>query len=190
MSWSIPLATHRLLPSRVTLLSNATMRRLRRPDTPSRHPCLELGHRFPDAFRCFVAARDGKTSRSPGRWSLGCIPFRDCLSTGRGSPSQVPGIPPYTSATLSDPGRVTRAIALAARAMLSPLTRSGRPQRLSNFRGSITRLRYSLHTLRAALTERLRNARFRRVANLCRVGVATHWVSILPFIMVRFHKSR
>ena len=59
-----------------------------------------------------------------------------------------------------------------------------------NFRGSIVRLRYSLHTLRAALTERLRNARFRLVASLCRVGVVTHWVSIVPFIMLRLHKFR
>jgi len=52
------------------------------------------------------------------------------------------------------------------------------------------RLRYSLHTLRAALTERLRNARFRLVASLCRVSVVTHWVSIVPFFMVRFHVPR
>lgn len=98
MSRSVPLATHRLLPSRVTLLSNATMRRLRRPDAPSRRPCLELGRRFPDAFQCFAAAGRGMAPHGPGRCSLGCIPFRDCLSTGRGRPSQVPGIPPYTFA--------------------------------------------------------------------------------------------
>ena len=129
MSRSVPLATHRLLPSRVTLLSNATMRRLRRPDAPSRRPCLELGRRFPDAFQCFAAAGRGMAPHGPGRCSLGCIPFRDCLSTGRGRPSQVPGIPPYTSAPLSDPGRATRVIALASRAMLSLLNRAGRPQR-------------------------------------------------------------
>jgi hypothetical protein len=190
MFWSIPLATHRLLPSRVTLLSDATMRRLRRPDAPSRHPCLELGWQYLNAFLRFAVAGKGKVPHNPGRCSAGFIPFRALFSSRRGRPSQVPGIPQYTSAPLSDPGWASLAIALAANAMLPPLTRSGRPQQSSKFRGSIMRLRYSLHTLRAALTERLRNARFRLVANLCRVGVFTHWVSTVSFIMLRFHKSR
>ena len=114
----VPLATHRLLPSRVSLLSNATMRRLRRPDAPSLYSCRELEHRYPDSFRCFALTAPGKTGCKPGRCSLGFIPFRD--SSGRFRPSQVPWIPTCTSAKLSDPGRITLPIAFADSTMRSP----------------------------------------------------------------------
>ncbi len=44
------------------------------------------------------------------------------------------------------------------------------------------RLRHSLHTLRAAITERRRNVRFRVIATLSRAGLATRWVSTACFI--------
>lgn len=49
------------------------------------------------------------------------------------------------------------------------------------FRGSITRLPHSLSTLRSFPSRpqavvQPRKTRFRLVANLCRVGLVTHWV--------------
>jgi len=137
------------------------MGRLRRPAiSPSRRSCLELERQYPELF------------------------------PGRGRPSQVPEIPPYTFAPLADPGRVAPPIAVAVGAMRFPLMRSEKPRRLRDFRDSVTRLRYSLHTLRAVLTERLRNVRFRLVASLCRAGLATRRVSIVSFITLRLHQSR
>ena len=62
-----------------------------------------------------------------------------------------------------------------------PLLRIRRPRPCSKFRDSITRLLPPLHTLRAAIAERLRNVRFRLLARLCRVGVATHRITSTPF---------
>ena len=70
-----------------------------------------------------------------------------------------------------------------------PLTRSGRPRRSSEFRDSITRLRHSLHTLRAPLAGARRNVRFRTAANLSRVGVFTLWVSNPCFIFFSLESS-
>ena len=129
-----PLATHRLLPSRVSLLSNATMSRLRRPDAPSQRSCRELDRWYPDPFHCFALTVPGKADCKPGRCSLGFILFRD--SSGRFRPSQVPRIPTCTSAKLSDPGRTALPIAFANSTMLSPLTRTGRLQQSTKFRDS------------------------------------------------------
>ena len=137
------------------------MGRLRRPAiSPSRRSCLELERQFPELF------------------------------PGRGRPSQVPEIPLYTSAPLADPGRVAPPLAVAVGAMLFPLMRSEKPRRLRDFRDSVTQLRYSLHTLRAVLTERLRNARFQLVASLCRTGLVARRVSTVSFSMLQFHVSR
>ena len=185
-----PFATHRLLPGGVSLLSNATMRALRRPDLLSRLSCLKLDRRYPAVPPCFDNLRAGELRFGSGRWSAGLAPIRLSFSTGGHRPSQVPGMPPYTSALLADPGRAVLPKAFTGNPMLSPLTQTGRPQRSSNFRDSVTRLWCSLHTLRAALTERLRNARFRLVASLCRAGVATRWASVAFFLMLRFHGSQ
>ena len=151
ISRSCPLATRRLPPRRVSLLSNATMSRLRRPAiSPSRRSCLKLERRYPDLFSCFADAEGEKASRAPGRCSTGFIPFR-YFQSGGGRPSQVPGIPQYTSAPLVDPGLAARSIAMSLRAMLSPLVRAGRPWQTAKFRDSVTQLKCSLHTVAIAL---------------------------------------
>jgi hypothetical protein len=52
------------------------------------------------------------------------------------------------------------------------------------FRDSITRLQHLLHTLRAPLAETRRNVRCRVAANLSRMGLATHRVSLTGFFIL------
>ena len=65
----------------------------------------------------------------------------------------------------------------------APLSRLGRPQRRSMFLDPITRLLLLLYTLRAAITARRPNVRFRLFAQLCLVGVTTHRTTSTPFHM-------
>ena len=57
-----------------------------------------------------------------------------------------------------------------------PSARLRRHPPLRRFRGSITRPARSLSTLRPSARAPTRKTRFRLVANLCRVGLITHWV--------------
>jgi hypothetical protein len=105
--------------------------------------------------------------------------------------------PPCASAPLSDPGPVSTPVACVpfgvrltvGVSILSPLAKTGRPGRLNVFRDSITRLMHSLHTLRASLAVTLRNGRFRVAANLSRVGLVTHWVSLTCLFILSFASS-
>ncbi len=153
------------------------MRRLRLP-----YPLLR-SLRFPSLTESLAPSRYSlaraaeSTAPAPGRCEPGVVLVR--LFEGSVRLSQLSRIPPCASAPLSDPGPVSLHLAcapprmrlIACSAMLSPLTRAGRPGRATNFRDSITRLWHLLHTLRALLTEALRNVRFRVAASLSRVGV-------------------
>ena len=73
--------------------------------------------------------------------------------------------------------------------VLLPLGQAGKPRRLFSFRDSMTRLWHSLPTLRARLAVALRNVRFPTAANLSRVGLLSHWVSITCFFILSFVSS-
>ena len=177
LSPTVPFATHRLPPASVRLLSIATMRPLRLP------PPLPRSLRFPSLPESFAASRHsltqaaGSMAQVPGRCEPGVVPFRRFEGSVR--LSQLSRIPPCVFAPFSDPGPAPLHLACASRrkrltvysVVLPPLAQTGRPRRSANFRDSITRLRPSLHTLRAPLAGTRRNVRFRVAASLSRVGV-------------------
>ena len=188
----VPFATPRFPRALVHLFSAATMRQLRLPHRET-HPL-----RFPSrsgslvVFRLSLTRASENPTPAPGRCNTGVVQFRSL--EGAVWRSQLFRKPPYAFAPLSDPGPVPMPVACVpsgsrltmGMAMLSPLAKTGRPGRFDVFRDSITRLQHSLHTLRAPLAVALRNVRFRVAANLSRVGLLTHWVSITCFVILSF----
>ena len=179
----------------VRLLSIATMRPLRLPHRSTR------SLRFPSqtgslvAFRVSLAGAAENPTLAPGRWLTGVVLIR--YFEGAVWRSQLFRKPPCASAPLSDPGPVSTPLACVpfgvrltvGVSILSPLAKAGRPGRLNVFRDSITRLMHSLHTLRASLAVTLRNVRFRVAANLSRVVLVTHWVSLTCLFILSFDSS-
>lgn len=173
------------------------MRQLRRP------PPLSRPLRFPSltgsltASRTSLAPASGSAADAPGRCLAGVVLVRHS-SEGAVRPSQLPRIPQCAFAPLSDPDPVSVHLAcvpegdvlLCARRCCPPCLKQEDPGDDGLFRDSITRLWHSLHTLRAslggpvALAASRRNVRFRTAANLSRVGMATHWVSLTCFFFL------
>ena len=130
----VPLATHRLLPSRVSLLSNATMRRLRRPDVPSRYSCRELELRYPVSFHCFALTAPERQAVS--RDVVHSDSSHSEFLQGDSGPHRFPGYPHATLPSSQIPAGSTPPIAFADSTMRSPLTQTERLQQSTNFRGS------------------------------------------------------
>lgn len=95
--------------------------------------------------------------------------------------SQVSGEPPYIHAMLLDPDGISTPVHYGA-SMLPSAKSDGVGSRDDvSLRGSITRPAHSLCTLHVLGHPGPRNTRFRLLASLCRVGLATHRVPTKGF---------
>jgi len=134
----------------VRLLSGATMRPLRLPLSVSPSSLLSPG----DTLFCLALLLAPDTRSLPVRqgvlWPVS--PTFWLFSEGERRISQVPREPLRPFALLSDPGR-TSTPGICGPSVLPPLTRTRGLQRSTQFRDSITRLRDSPHTLRAAISD-------------------------------------
>ena len=163
--------------------SRGTMRMLRLPAAPP------VALRFPsnngyllDSIFFRSPRAHGVAPAAPGRWSTGFASTTPVLSIG-GSQSDLSssqGYPFRAFALLSDPGRIS-APSLLRRFDSATAVRTAKAPALI----IISRLN---HTALAPAPYascrhrcRLRNVRFRLVANLYRVGCSTHWVPVLCF---------
>ncbi len=171
----------------VRLLSGATMGSLRLPLLVSARS-LRLRS---DTLRCLALSLAPAAKRLPVRQDVvrPVSPLLWLSAQGSRRISQVPREPLHPFALLSDPGRISAPGICFGASMLPHTARLVRLQPRCIFRDSITRLLGSLHTLRAALSGRRRNVRFRLAASLCRAGFLSRWVPVLNFSVFTSFRS-
>jgi hypothetical protein len=132
--------------------------------------------------------------RRPGARGVGVRPPPGrSLSRRRARASQVPGRPWCAYAVFSDPGGSASPVANGEGAAAPPSGNSEGSPRVWQSRGSIARPEHWLSTLRRDRYQPRRKTRFRLLARLYRVGLATHRAATKGFrdaVLHRFPLSR
>jgi hypothetical protein len=134
----------------VSLLSGATMETLRLPLSVSK-ASLRSALDTSSCLACLLTPAAKVISGVPGCCLCQCPPLFWPFRKGDRRLSQVSREPFRTSALLSDPGR-TIAVGFW-RSGAAPADIKTKAPAITIFRGSITRLLYSLHTLDAAISD-------------------------------------
>lgn len=161
----------------VSLLSGATMKTLRLPLSVS----MASLRSALDTFSC-LACLLTPAAKSPLVWRVVVMPVSSLfwpLRKGDRRLSQVSREPFRTFALLSDPGRT---IALGFwRSGAAPAGIKTKAPAITIFRGSITRLLYSLHTLDAAISDDSPMLASGAVATFPGRTLRSHWVPAKNF---------
>ena len=135
----------------VSLLSSATMETLRLPLSVSK-ASLRSALDTSSCLACLLTPAAKSHSSVPGCCSCQCPPCFWPFRKGDRRLSQVSREPFRTFALLLDPGR-TIALGIWRSGTAPAGIKTKAPAIFSIFRGSITRLLYSLHTLEAAISD-------------------------------------